>query len=88
MTHDPIAELAGQIAALPHLPPAQRAARARSLVDHAKSVLSEVGDQAVAELAKSVGYGAAAAELEVSQSAINKAVTRHNARLKAQGSAP
>lgn len=80
MSRDPVAELAGHIAALTHLPAADRAARARSLVDEAKAVLSQAGDQAVAELAKEKGYQAAAAELGVSVSAINKAVSRHKAR--------
>ena len=81
MTNDPVAELAGHIAALSHLPPADRAARARSLVDEAKAVLSQAGDQAVAELAKVKGYQGAATELGVSVSAINKAVSRHKARI-------
>jgi hypothetical protein len=80
MTRDPVAELAGRIAALSHLPAADRAVQARGLVDEAKAVLSQVGDQAVAELAAARGYREAAAELGVSTATINKAVSRHNSR--------
>ena len=78
-----MAELAGCIAALPYLSPADRAARARSLVDEAKAVLSRTGDQAVFEMTREMSFEAAAAVLGVSKAAINKAVTRHRARLSA-----
>lgn len=80
MTTDPVTELAGQIAALPHLPAADRATRARALVDQAKAVLSQVGDEAVVELVKATSYRDAAAALGVSESMINKAVTRQRGR--------
>ena len=77
---DSVAELAGCIAALTYLPAADRAARARSLIDEAKSVLSGVGDQAVYEMTRSMSLEAAADILGVSKSAINKAVTRYRSR--------
>ncbi|MEU8821792.1 hypothetical protein [Actinoplanes sp. NPDC048796] len=78
-----VTELAGKIAALPHLPLADRARQARDLIDLAKTALSQVGDQATAELAGEVGYKAAAGALGVSEATINKAVTRHRSRSKA-----
>jgi DNA-directed RNA polymerase specialized sigma24 family protein len=80
MTSDALTDLAGQIAALPHLPAVERATRARALVDRAKSVLAEAGDEAVVEAARSMGYREAATALGVSESAVNKAVTRQRAR--------
>lgn len=88
MTHDPVAELAGHIAALPHLPPADRAARARSLIDEAKAVLSSAGDEAIYQLTRTCSFDEAATTLGVSSSAINKAVSRYNARRKSLDSAP
>jgi hypothetical protein len=81
-TVDDVAELARLLLTLPSLPAEDRALRARRLIDQAKTTLSQVGDEAVAELAEATSYKRAAYDLGVSESAINKAVTRHRARQK------
>jgi hypothetical protein len=80
MSTDPVTELARLIATLPTLPAEDRALRARRLVDQAKTVLSQAADEAVVELVKETSYREAATALAVSESMINKAVTRHRAR--------
>jgi hypothetical protein len=80
MTVDAVSDLARLILTLPSLPAADRALRARRLVDEAKSTLSQVADEAVVELVKATSYREAAYALGVSESMINKAVTRHRAR--------
>lgn len=79
-TEDDVAELARLILTLPGLSAEDRALRARRLVDQAKTILSGVADEAVVELVKASSYREAAATLAVSESMINKAVTRHRAR--------
>lgn len=80
MNADAVTELAGLILTLPGLPAEDRALRARRLVNQAKTVLAEVGDQATAELAAETGYKEAAHRLGVSESMINKAVSRQRSR--------
>lgn len=80
MTNDALTDLARLILTLPGLPPADRALRARRLVDQAKAALSQVGDEAVVELVKATSYREAAFALGVSESMINKAVTRQRGR--------
>lgn len=84
MTRKPndVAALAEKIAGLPTLEPVERARRARSLTDEAKSTLSAVGDDAVAEALSSATYAEVASALGVSASAVNKAVTRSRQRGK------
>jgi DNA-directed RNA polymerase specialized sigma24 family protein len=80
MTDEAVANLARSIASLLTLSAEDRALRARRLVDQAKAVLSQEADAATAELAKQTSYREAAYMLGVSESMINKAVTRHRAR--------
>jgi DNA-directed RNA polymerase specialized sigma24 family protein len=77
---DEATEFARLILTLPGLPAEDRALRARRLVDQAKTTLSQVADEAVVELVKATSYREAAETLAVSESMINKAVTRHRAR--------
>lgn len=79
-TVDDVAELARLILTLPGLPAEDRALRARRLVDQAKTILSGVADEAVVEMVKATSYRQAAYDLGVTESAINKAVTRHRTR--------
>jgi len=81
-TVDDVAELARLILTLPGLPPEARALRARRLVDQAKAVLSQTADEATAELAAAMSYREAAEALCVSESMVNKAVSRHRSRSK------
>jgi hypothetical protein len=77
-------QLADAIAALPGLEPAERARAARRLMEEANgilSVLSDIRDQAIAEMLDGGRtYQQAAAELGVSAAAINAAVTGQRAR--------
>ena len=80
MSTDGLTELTRLITALPNMIAEDRALHARRLINQAKTVLSEVGDEAVAEVAATTSYREAAITLGVSESAINKAVTRHRQR--------
>lgn len=82
--HDEAAALAKAIGSLHRLPPTARAARARALVDEAKTVLAAVGDAAIVEALEASTYADLAEELGVTTSAINKAVSRHRARAAEQ----
>jgi hypothetical protein len=77
---DEATELARLILTLSALPAEDRALRARRLVDQAKTVLSQAADEAVVEMVTATSYRQAAYDLGVSESMINKAVTRHRAR--------
>ncbi|MEU8158096.1 hypothetical protein AB0B94_30960 [Micromonospora sp. NPDC048986] len=70
-------ELAKMIGALPKMSPVARARAARGLIDDAKRILSAVADEAVEEATRSLSYAKVAAELGVSEAAVNKAVSRH-----------
>lgn len=73
-------ELAAAISGLERMSPIDRARVARTLPDLAKTVLSATADAAVVEALAGGTYAEVARRLEVSESAVNKAVTRHRAR--------
>lgn len=71
------AELAKAIARLPKLSPIARARAARRLIDDAKRILSATADEAVEKATQTASYAKVAAELELSEASVNKAVSRH-----------
>jgi hypothetical protein len=73
-------DLADAISGLEKMSPIDRARVARTLPDLAKTVLSATADAAVVEALAGGTYAEVARRLEVSESAINKAVTRHRSR--------
>jgi DNA-directed RNA polymerase specialized sigma24 family protein len=80
-----VAGLVTALQQLPSMPPAERARAARALSDAAKTALAEVGDAAVVEALQGATYKEVATQLDVSEAAVNKAVTRHRRRLAERG---
>ena len=79
------AELATAISRLAHLSPATRAKRARELMALARTILSEVADEAVDEARKAgMSYEELADMLgHKSVAMVNKAITRNRRRVRA-----
>lgn len=64
------------------MPPVERAKLGRLLADgRTTKAIGAVTDAAVYELTRSESYGEVAARLDVSASAVNKAITSHRRRV-------
>jgi DNA-directed RNA polymerase specialized sigma24 family protein len=79
-------ELGRMISELPDLPEVDRLHQARALVDEAKRVLSATADEVIAVAARGATYEQVAAEFGISVAWVNKAVSRHRARVNSQKS--
>jgi hypothetical protein len=75
-----LAELVARLVELGGMLPVERAREARRLDNTARAILADVGDAAVYEATRDRSLGAIAAELGVSRSRVNGAITRHNRR--------
>jgi predicted DNA-binding protein (UPF0251 family) len=67
---------------LSDMPPVKRVEMARILVELSRVTVSAIGDAAVVEALDSMTYKQLAAELDVSEATINKAVTRNRQRVE------
>jgi hypothetical protein len=73
-------ELARALLVVEDLPPVERAARLRRLVDPAKSILGAAGDAAVSEACRTIRPAEVARQLGVGDAAVSNARKRHAAR--------
>lgn len=79
------ADLARALLLLDALPPVERIARARRLVDIAKTVLAAAGDAAAVEACRTMRPAEVARQLGIGRSNITQAVARHAARTAPAG---
>ncbi|MEU7170289.1 hypothetical protein ABZ949_02210 [Micromonospora tulbaghiae] len=81
---DTLPDLAAQLTATTHLPPAARYHALRELAPHLKTAIAAEQDAAVAAICDTTTYDDAATQLGVTTSEVNRRMTAHRKRIGAE----